>query len=71
MLWPWAERARSTTLVLGERIPFEPTDIPSLIEWKNKMRVNPVVSGIYHTPEAFYKVILMKTGALPPDYDSI
>lgn len=71
MLWPWAERAGTVALTLGERLPLTPEQFPLLRAWRKEMRTQPAVDAIYHGPEKFHKVVLFKTAGAPPDYDSV
>ncbi|KAK5639948.1 hypothetical protein RI129_010759 [Pyrocoelia pectoralis] len=71
MLWPWGERAGTIALVLGEKLPVADLDFLLLRAWIKTMRKTPVVDSIYHGPEKFYKTVLIKLAAIPPDYDSI
>ncbi|KAI4470696.1 glutathione s-transferase n-terminal domain [Holotrichia oblita] len=71
MLWPWAERAGTIAIVLGERLPFKSDELTNLRQWRKVMREHTVVEGIYNGPEKFYKSVLIKLGSLAPDYDAI
>lgn len=71
MLWPWAERAGTIAIVLGERLPFKSDELINLRQWRKLMREHTVVDGIYNGPEKFYKSVLIKLGSLAPDYDAI
>lgn len=70
MLWPWAERAGTIAIVLGERLPIGPDEFVKIRHWRKLMREHHVVDGIYHGPEKFYKSVLIKLGSLSPDYDA-
>ncbi|KAB0792162.1 hypothetical protein PPYR_14121 [Photinus pyralis] len=71
MLWPWGERAGTVAIVLGEKLPVGADDFKLLRAWMKTMRKVPVVDSIHHGPEKYYKTVLIKTAAIPPDYDSI
>ncbi|KAF5282458.1 hypothetical protein FQA39_LY17573 [Lamprigera yunnana] len=60
MLWPWAERAESISLALGEKLLFGSNDFPKLCAWSKTMRKNSIVESIYHGPEKYYKIVLAK-----------
>lgn len=71
MLWPWAERSPTVTLVLKEMLPVTEDKFVNIQLWKKAMRELPEVEEIYHGPEKFYKTILFKTENVEADYDSI
>lgn len=71
MLWPFAERAGTVSIVLRERLPVAPDQFSRLRAWRKEMRTQPAVNAIYHGPEKFHKIVLFKLGKLPPDYDNI
>ncbi|XP_022909999.2 pyrimidodiazepine synthase-like [Onthophagus taurus] len=71
VLWPWAERAGTVVIVLGEKLPLESNELEVIRKWRKTMQEHPVVAGIYHGPEKFYKSVQIKVGELPPDYDAI
>ncbi|KAK9892208.1 hypothetical protein WA026_019012 [Henosepilachna vigintioctopunctata] len=70
MLWPWAERSKTLSMVLHEKLPFADDEISSLIMWQKNMRTQPAVQAIYNGPEKFYKYVLLRNQE-NPDFDSI
>lgn len=71
MFWPWGERAGAIPLRLGKPLPIEDKHIPLLRAWRKNMRKDPVVDGIYHTPEQLLKVVDFKLKQTTPDYDNV
>lgn len=71
MLWPWAERAGTVGLSLGEALPVTDDQFPKLRAWKKAMRNDQVVDAIYLGPEKFYTVVQFKTKGLPAEYDNV
>jgi len=71
MLWPWAERVGTIGIVLGQTLPLPEGTFSALRAWRTAMRGDKPVKACYTGPEKFHKIMLIKIGELPPDYDAI